>query len=214
MELLIATLETLQMSVVSLFFSYLIGLPFGIITNETTKGRNPMIKFLHFICEIIIGAGRAIPFTILMVLVLPLTRLLVGTGVGTTATIVPLTIAAIPFVARTVANSLDLVEEEIVEAAKLDGSSRLRLSIKIKLGSRLFDIISSMGLTSVAIISYTAISGMLGGGGLGNYAIVKGYYQYDWFSVLWATLIIIAIVCLFQWGFKFLSKLVDWRKGK
>lgn len=214
MELLNATLETLQMSLFSLFFSYLIGLPFGVITSETAKSKRPTVVFIHFICEVVIGAGRAIPFTILMVLVLPFTRLLVGTGVGTTATIVPLTIAAIPFVARTVANSLDLVENEIVEAAKLDGSSKIRLAIKIKLGSRLFDIISSMGLTSVAIVSYTAISGMLGGGGLGNYAIIKGYYQYDWFSVLYATLIIIAIVCLFQWGFKLLSKLVDWRKGK
>lgn len=128
------------------------------------------------------------------------------------ATIVPLTIAAIPFVARTIANSLDLVENDIVEAAKIDGASNLKIALKIKLQSRLFDIISSMGLTSVAIISYTAISGMLGGGGLGNYAIIKGYYQYNWLSVLWATLIIIGIVCLFQWGFKFLSKLVDWRK--
>lgn len=214
MELLQATLETLEMSLISLFFSYLVGLPFGILTCETSQTGVMPQRIVHFICEVVIGAGRAIPFSILMVLVLPLTRILVGTGVGTTATIVPLTIAAIPFVARTVANSLDLVNEEIVEAAKLDGASKLNLALRIKLGSRLFDIVSSMGLTSVAIVSYTAISGMLGGGGLGNYAIVKGYYQYQWISVLWATLIIIGIVCLFQWGFKLLSKLVDWRKVK
>lgn len=214
MELIKATLETMQMSIISLLFSYLVGLPLGILTSETSRTGVMPQKILHFFCEIFIGAGRAIPFTILMVLVLPLTRLLVGTGVGTTATIVPLTIAAIPFVARTVANSIDLVDEEIVEASKLDGASKFRIAINIKLGSRLFDIISSMGLTSVAIVSYTAISGMLGGGGLGNYAIINGYYRYDWFSVLWATIIIIAIVCLFQWGFKLLSKLVDWRKSK
>lgn len=214
MGLLNAAFETLEMSALSLFFSYLIGLPFGLLTAETAKSKGFVLKILHFFCEILIGAGRAIPFAILMVLVLPFTRFLIGTGVGTAATIVPLTIAAIPFVARTVANSIDLVDDEIVEAAKLDGASTMFLAIRIKLGSRLFDIISSMGLTSVAIISYTAISGMLGGGGLGNYAIVKGYYQYDWFSVLYATLIIIVIVCLFQWGFKFLSKLVDWRKCK
>lgn len=211
-DLLKATLETLEMSALALVFSYVVGLPFGIITNETSKDGVIPNRIVHFICEIIIGAGRAIPFTILMILVLPFTRLLIGTGVGTAATIVPLTIAAIPFVARTVANSLDLVEYEIVEAAQIDGASRFKQAIVIKLGSRLFDVISSMGLTSVAIVSYTAISGMLGGGGLGNYAVVKGYYQYDWFSVLWATLIIIVIVCLFQWGFKMLSRLVDWRK--
>lgn len=213
-DLIKATLETLEMSSLALLFSYMLGLPIGILTNETSKFGVMPLKPINFICEIVIGAGRAIPFTILMVLVLPLTRLLVGTGVGTTATIVPLTIAAIPFVARTVANSMNLVELEIVEAALIDGANKIKVSIFIKLGSRLFDIISSMGLTSVAIISYTAISGMLGGGGLGNYAIIRGYYQYDWLSVLWATLIIIGIVCLFQWGFTFLSRLVDWRKRR
>ena len=214
MELWIATLETLEMSFVALAFSYLIGLPFGMLTNETKPDGVLPCRIIHFICEIVIGAGRAIPFTILMVLVLPFTRLLVGTGVGTTATIVPLTIAAIPFVARTVANSLNLVDVDVVEAAKIDGASWFSLSVKIKLGSRLFDIISSMGITSVAIVSYTAISGMLGGGGLGNYAVIKGYYQYDWLCVLWATLIIIVIVCLLQWGFNLISKLVDWRKTR
>lgn len=213
-DLFKATLETLEMSVLALLFSYIIGLPIGILTNETSKNGVCPCKPLNFICEILIGAGRAIPFTILMILVLPLTRFLVGTGVGTTATIVPLTIAAIPFVARTVANSLNLVDLDIVEASQIDGASRLKIIFFIKLGSRLFDIISSMGLTSVAIISYTAISGMLGGGGLGNFAVVRGYYRYDWMSVLYATLIIIGIVCLFQWGFTFLSKLVDWRKRK
>ena len=211
-DLLKATFETLEMSLLALLFSYIIGLPFGILTNETTKNGVFRNRIINFVCEIVIGAGRAIPFTILMILVLPLTRLLVGTGVGTTATIVPLTIAAIPFVARTVAHSLGLVEKEIVEAAMIDGASKLRIALKIKLASRGFDIISSMGLTSVAIVSYTAISGMLGGGGLGNYAVVNGYYRYDWLSVLWATLIIIGIVCLFQWVFTLLSKLVDWRK--
>lgn len=211
-ELLKATLETMEMSLLALLFSYIVGLPFGMLTNETRKNGVIPCKIINFVCEIIIGAGRAIPFTILMVLVLPFTRLLVGTGVGTTATIVPLTIAAIPFVARTVANSLNLVDYDIVEAALVDGASKFKIATKIKLGSRLFDIISSMGLTSVAIVSYTAISGMLGGGGLGNYAVVKGYYQYDWLCVLWATLIIIGIVCLFQWGFTLLSRLVDWRK--
>ena len=211
-DLLKATFETLEMSLLALLFSYIIGLPFGVLTNETTKNGVFRNRIINFVCEIVIGAGRAIPFTILMILVLPLTRLLVGTGVGTTATIVPLTIAAIPFVARTVAHSLGLVEKEIVEAAMIDGASKLRIALKIKLASRGFDIISSMGLTSVAIVSYTAISGMLGGGGLGNYAVVNGYYRYDWLSVLWATLIIIGIVCLFQWVFTLLSKLVDWRK--
>ena len=206
-----ATLETLYMTGVSMFASYLLGLPLGIISNETRKsGLYPNVV-IHAIVEFIIGLGRAIPFTILMVLALPLTRLLVGTGVGTTATIVPLTLAATPFVARLVSISLNQVEREIVEAAKIDGASKFKIIFKISIGSRLFDIIEGMGTSSVAIVSYTAISGTLGGGGLGNYAITKGYYQYDWLSVALATGVIVAIVILLQWVFRLISKAFDWR---
>lgn len=206
-----AALETLYMTGVSMFASYLLGLPLGIISNETRKsGLYPNVV-IHAIVEFIIGLGRAIPFTILMVLALPLTRLLVGTGVGTTATIVPLTLAATPFVARLVSISLNQVEREIVEAAKIDGASKFKIIFKISIGSRLFDLIEGMGTSSVAIVSYTAISGTLGGGGLGNYAITKGYYQYDWLSVALATGVIVAIVILLQWVFRLISKAFDWR---
>lgn len=206
-----ATFETLYMTIVSLGISYLIGLPLGILTNETRKDGLFPCLVIHGLFEFIIGFGRAIPFTILMVLVLPLTRLLVGTGVGTTATIVPLSISAIPFVARLVSISMNQVEREIIEASKIDGASKFKIIFRICLGSRLYDLLEGMGTSSVAIISYTAISGTLGGGGLGNYAITKGYYQYDWLAVLYATLIIVGIVCLFQWVFRLLSKLFDWR---
>ena len=212
MELLIATYEIIKMTVISLLFAYVFGLPLGVLTNETDDSGMMKCKPLHWVCEFIIGFGRAIPFTILMVLALPLTRLLIGTGIGSTACIVPLVLAAIPFVARIVAQSLDQVDKWIIEAARLDGKSKLCIIIKIKIGSRLFDIINSIGTTSVAIISYTAICGMLGGGGLGNYAIVKGYYQYDWLSVAYSTAIIVVIVCGFQWLFRFISRLIDWRK--
>lgn len=214
MELITATFETLEMTGIALLCAYLIGLPLGVISNETDKSKKWFNKAIHFICQIIIGTGRAIPFTILMVLALPLTRLLVGTGVGTAATIVPLTLATVPFVAKIVEQSLDQVTQDIIEAACIDGASKIKLIFKIKIGSRLFDLINSCGITSVAIVSYTAIAGMLGGGGLGNYAITKGYYHYEWLKVLYATLIIVAIVCFLQWLFKFLSKLVDWRKAK
>ena len=212
MDLLVATGETLYMSVASLFFSYVLGLPLGVLTCETdTDGLFPN-RVVHAILNVIIGAGRAIPFTILMVLVLPLTRLLVGTGVGTTATIVPLTLAATPFVARTIEQSLEQVTYDVVQSAKIDNAPILKIIIKIKLGSRLFDIVNSLGLTSIAIISYTAMAGTLGGGGLGNYALVYGYYRYDWWKVAQATVIVIVIVCIFQWGFKLLSKPLDWRR--
>lgn len=206
-----ATLETLEMTCLSLLFSYIIAIPLGILTNETNKNGLIPNKVVHFICNTVIGFGRAVPFTILMVLSLPLTRFLVGTGIGTTATVVPLTLAAAPFVARTLEQSLEQVDPWVVKAAKIDKASKLRIIIKIKLGSRMFDIVNSIGLTSVAIISYTAMSGAVGGGGLGNYALTHGFYRYDWISVLWATLIIVVIVCAFQFIFKSLSKIFDWR---
>lgn len=212
MELLQATYETIKMSVLALFFSYLFGFPLGILTNETDKYGLFKNKIIHSVCEVIIGFGRAVPFTILMVLTLPLTRFIVGTGIGSTACVIPLTIAAVPFVGRQVSQSLDQVDFWVVRAAKIDNASKLKIILKIKVGSRLFDIVSTIGNTSIAIISYTAICGMLGGGGLGNYAIVKGYYQYDWASVAIATVIIVAIVCVFQWFFKLISRLIDWRK--
>lgn len=210
-ELMTAALETLEMTVLSLVFSYLIAIPLGIITNETNEGGLFENKIVNFILNVIIGFGRAVPFTILMVLSLPLTRLLIGTGIGTTATVVPLTLAAVPFVARTLEQSLDQCDSSIVEAGRIDGISNFNIIFRIKLGSRMFDIVNSIGLTSVAIISYTAMAGAVGGGGLGNYALTHGFYRYDWNAVMLATIIIVVIVCVFQFAFKALSKLFDWR---
>ena len=212
-DLLRATVETIHMTVCSVGLSYLIGLPLGVLTCETAKNGLFESKVINSICNFIIGTGRAIPFTILMVLALPLTRILVGTGIGTTATIIPLTLAAIPFVARTIEQSLMQVDYWVVKAAQIDNASKIKIIVKIKIGSRLFDIMSSLGLTSIAIISYTCMAGAVGGGGLGNYALTHGFYRYDWFSVLYATLIIIAIVLVCQYLSKLLSRLFDYRKN-
>ena len=199
------------MTIVSLFLSYAFALPFAILTNESSPlGLFPN-RILNMICNVIIGIGRAIPFTILMVLILPLTRVLVGTGVGTNAVIVPLTFAATPFVARVIEQSLNEVSKEIVEAAMVDGIGKLKIIFCIKIGSRMYEIVNSVGITSIAIVSYTAMSGAVGGGGLGSYALTHGYYRYDWLSVLWATIIIVIIVLLLQLISKCLSKIWDWR---
>lgn len=210
-DLFKATAETLWMTIASLVLSYVFALPLAILTNETTeKGLIPN-RAINTACNVIIGIGRAIPFTILMVLVLPLTRILVGTGVGTNAVIVPLTFAAVPFVARVIEQSLSEVTKDIIEAAKIDGASKIKIIFKVKIGSRMYDIVNSIGITSIAIVSYTAMSGAVGGGGLGNYALTYGYYRYDWLSVLWATIIIVIIVILLQLISKALSKIWDWR---
>lgn len=199
------------MTVASLFLSYAFALPLAILTNESSpRGLFPN-QILNMICNVIIGIGRAIPFTILMVLILPLTRVLVGTGIGTNAVIIPLTFAAVPFVARVIEQSLNEVSKEIVEAAMVDGVGKLKIIFRIKIGSRMYDIVNSVGITSIAIVSYTAMSGAVGGGGLGSYALTHGYYRYDWLSVLWATIIIVLIVLLLQLISKSLSKIWDWR---
>lgn len=213
MELLTATFETLEMTLMSLLFSYILGLPLGILTCETSKNGLLENKIINSILNTIIGVGRSIPFTILMVLALPITRILVGTGIGTTATIVPLTIAATPFVARTIEQSLLQVDYWVIKAAQIDNASKIKIIFKIKIGSRLFDILSSLGITSIAIISYTCMAGAVGGGGLGNYALTNGFYRYDWMSVFYATLIIIGIVLIFQWIPKVLCRIFDYRKS-
>lgn len=210
-DLVKATLETIWMTIASLVLSYVFALPLAILTNETTQDGLIPNRAINAACNVIIGIGRAIPFTILMVLVLPLTRILVGTGVGTNAVIVPLTFAAVPFVARVIEQSLSEVTKDIIEAAKIDGASKIKIIFRVKIGSRMYDIVNSIGITSIAIVSYTAMSGAVGGGGLGNYALTHGYYRYDWLSVLWTTIIIVIIVILLQLISKALSKIWDWR---
>lgn len=213
MELFNATLETLEMTLISLMLSYLLGMPLGILTAETAPNGLYENRIINKICNIIIGIGRAVPFTILMVLVLPFTRFLIGTGIGTTATIVPLTIAAVPFVARTIEQSMLQVDYWVIKAAQIDNTPKIKIIFRVKIGSRLYDIMNSVGLTSIAIISYTCMSGAVGGGGLGNYALTYGFYRYDWMSVFYATLIIVGIVIAFQWMSKVASRLFDYRKN-
>lgn len=213
MELFNATLETLEMTLISLMLSYLLGMPLGILTAETAPNGLYENRIINKICNIIIGIGRAVPFTILMVLVLPFTRFLIGTGIGTTATIVPLTIAAVPFVARTIEQSMLQVDYWVIKAAQIDNTPKIKIIFRVKIGSRLYDIMNSVGLTSIAIISYTCMSGAVGGGGLGNYALTYGFYRYDWMSVFYATLIIVGIVIAFQWMSKVAGRLFDYRKN-
>lgn len=210
-ELMVATLETLEMTMIALCVAYLLGIPLGVLTHESSDHGLFPNKVIHTICNIAIGFRRAVPYTIMMVLCLPLTRFLIGTGIGTTATIVPLSIASTPVVARYIETSLDQVDKWSVRAAKIDNTPILKIIWRVELGSRLFDIINSIGTVSISIISYTAMAGIMGGGGLGNYAIVYGYYRYDWLSVVWATLIIIFIVLMFQLVTRLISRLLDYR---
>ena len=209
-DLFVATLETLQMTFVSLLFSYLFGMPLAFIFVETKEnGLFPNVV-INKILDVVIAIGRAIPFIILMVLILPFTRLLVGTGIGTTAVIVPLSVAATPFVARVIEQELIKVDRWIIVAARIDNASKLKIMFKIKFLSILPGFINGLGITAIAILGYTTMAGTVGGGGLGNYAIVYGFQRYNWVAVLLATSIIVVLVFMIQSICQFLARLLKY----
>lgn len=201
-----ATLETAIMTAVPLLASYVLGIPIAFLCLETGKGGLFPNVPIHAAIQAFIAVGRAIPFVMFMVLMLPFTRWLIGTGTGTWAVTVPMTICATPFVSRMIETSLKEAEVETIEAAKVDGAGNLRLMAQIEFAQVLPEIVDGMGVTSIAILGYTTMAGTLGGGGLGSYAIAKGIQRYDWVAALAATAIIVAMAFVAQTSFRFASE--------
>ena len=193
-----ATYETLYMSFLSLVISYLIALPLGSIVSETRPGGLFPNRVINFILNRVVDIGRSIPFILLVVFLFPFTRILIGTAIGTKAMIVPLTICAIPFEVRLIEEILSEVPYSIIEAAKIDGASNLKIIIRIKWACKVPYLVNSIGITLINIIGYSAMAGVVGGGGLGNYAIVYGFQRFNWNIIAQSVVIIVAIVCLIQ----------------
>ena len=193
-----ATYETLYMSFLSLVISYLIALPLGSIVNETRPGGLFPNRVINFILNRVVDIGRSIPFILLVVFLFPFTRMLIGTAIGTKAMIVPLTICAIPFEVRLIEEILSEVPYSIIEAAKIDGASNLKIIIRIKWACKVPYLVNSIGITLINIIGYSAMAGVVGGGGLGNYAIVYGFQRFNWNIIAQSVVIIVVIVCLIQ----------------
>ena len=193
-----ATLETLYMSFVSLFISYFIALPLGSIVSETRPGGLFPNRIINFVLNRIVDIGRSIPFILLVVFLFPFTRILVGTAIGTKAIIVPLTICAIPFEIRLIEEILSEVPYSIIEAAKIDGASNLKIIIRIKWACKLPYLVNALGITLINIIGYSAMAGVVGGGGLGNYAIVYGFQRFNWNIIAQSVVIIVLVVCIIQ----------------
>ena len=145
-----------------------------------------------------VDIGRSIPFILLVVFLFPFTRMLIGTAIGTKAMIVPLTICAIPFEVRLIEEILSEVPYSIIEAAKIDGASNLKIIIRIKWACKVPYLVNSIGITLGNIIGYSAMAGVGGGGGLGNYAIVYGFQRFNWNIIAQSVVIIVVIVCLIQ----------------
>ena len=206
-----ATIETLYMSFVSLIISWAVALPLGSLVSETRPGGLFPSRIANFILNRIIDIGRSIPFILLVVFLFPFTRLLIGTAIGTTAMIVPLTICAIPFEARLVEEALSEVPYSIVEAAKIDGASNLMIIIRIKWACKVPYLVNSVGISLINIIGYSAMAGVVGGGGLGNHAIVYGFQRFNWNIIAIDVVVIVIIVCLIQIINNLLVRFLLWR---
>lgn len=198
-EIPFALWETVYVTVLSTLFSIIIGLPLGVLLVAGEKnGVLPLPKPVMHILNVVINLLRSVPFLILMILVFPLTRLIIGTTVGTTASIVPLVIAAFPFVARLVESSLREVNPNIIEAAQSMGASPFKIIVKVMIPESFPSLISNFTIAITTILGYTAMSGIIGGGGLGKIAINYGYYRYKYLVMLIAVIILIILVQIFQ----------------
>ncbi len=203
------TLETLYMTIAATGFSYLAGLPLGItlvVTEE--KGILPRKK-LNMILGSIINIVRSAPFIILLIAVIPLTRLIVGTSIGSTASIVPLVIGATPFVARMVETSIKEIDRGVIEAAQSMGSSPWQIIWKVMIPETLPSLILGASITTITLIGYSAMAGAVGGGGLGDLAIRYGYYRYQK-DIMFLTIgLLVLIVQIIQSFGSYLSRKID-----
>ena len=190
--------ETLYVTVAAMFFAVLLGLPLGVLLVVGEKnGLAPLPGWLMKTLNVIINLLRSVPFLILMILLFPLTRAIIGTAVGTLASIVPLTIAAFPFVARLVESSLRELNPNIIEMSRSMGASPMQTIVKVMIPEAIPSLISNATI-AITILGYTAMSGIIGGGGLGKIAINYGYYRYKYLVMLLAVILLIVIVQVFQ----------------
>jgi D-methionine transport system permease protein len=193
-----ATLETIYMVLGSTVFSVILGfIPAIILTLTADDGLKPN-KIIYNILDILVNIFRSFPFIILMVIVIPVTRAIAGKAIGTTAALVPLTISAIPFVARVIESALRGVDPGLIEAAKSFGASDGQIIFRVYLKEALPSILSGITLTMISLIGYSAMGGAIGAGGLGDVAIRKGYQGYNFNYLLVTSIILIVFVQIIQ----------------
>lgn len=198
-EFLLATWQTLYVTLIATLFAFIIGLPLGVLlVAGEENGVRPLPKPVMHVLSVIINLLRSVPFLILMIMVFPLTRLIVGTAVGTVASIVPLTVAAFPFVARLAKSSLREVNPNIIEAAQSMGATPFQIITKVMIPESVPSLISNGTIAITTILGYSAMSGIIGGGGLGKIAINYGYYRYKYLVMLAAVVLLIVLVQIFQ----------------
>ena len=198
-EFPLAIWETLYVTVVATALAIVLGLPLGVLLVAGEKGGVlPLPGWIMKTLGVIINLLRSVPFLILMMVVFPLTRLIVGTAVGTVASIVPLTIAAFPFIARLVESSLREVNPNIIEMAQSMGASPLQIICKVMLPESVPSLINNAAIAITTILGYSAMGGAIGAGGLGKLAIMYGYNKYNYPVMILAVIVLVVLVQLFQ----------------
>lgn len=190
--------NTLYMVICSTLIALLIGVPLGVILTITDQGHLKENRSLHQILGSIVNIGRSFPFAILMVALIPFTRWIVGTSLGTTASIVPLSIAAIPFMARLVESSLKEVDKGMIEAAIVMGSTPWQIISMVLIPESLPSLILATTTTIINLIGYSAMAGTMGGGGLGKIAIQYGYQRFNVFLMAVTVIVLIILVQMIQ----------------
>ncbi len=198
--LAVGTLETLYMTLVSTAIAYLIGIPLGVILYITAENGIRRNRAVNMVVGVIVNIVRSVPFLILLVAILPFTRAVAGTTIGSTATIVPLVVASAPYVARMVESSLKEIDAGVIEASRAMGSSAWQMITKVFLPEARPSLLVGATISLATILSYSAMAGFVGGGGLGAIAINYGYYRYQGDIMLITVCLLVVVVQIFQEG--------------
>ena len=204
--------ETLYMTLLSTLMGYVIGLPMGVLLAVSDKDGLKPNRVLYRILDVIANIVRSIPFLILLILLIPFTRMIVGKSYGSTATVVPLVIAAGPFIARMVESSLKEVDEGVIEAARSMGASNLRIIVKVLLVDARTSLINGATIAVGTILGYSAMAGTIGGGGLGDIAIRYGYHRYQADIMIVTVVLLVILVQIFQMVGTTLANRLDKRR--
>nr|WP_087435936.1 methionine ABC transporter permease [Paenibacillus apiarius] len=198
-EVSTATTDTFLMMLFSVLFTFIIGLPLGVLLYLTGKSSGAAAKTVYAMLSFIVNILRSVPFVILMIAIIPLTRVIMGTSIGVEGTIPPLVIAAAPFFARLVETSLREVDRGVIEAAQAMGASTWQIVRKVLLPEAMPGLIAGTTITAVTLVTYTAMSGLIGGGGLGDLAIRYGYHRYEFEVMIVSIVVMVLLVQVLQW---------------
>jgi len=190
--------ETLYMTLMSTLVGYVFGLPLGITLSVTDKDGLSPNKKVYKVLDVIVNVTRSIPFLILLILLIPFTRLVVGRSTGSTATIIPLVVAAVPFIARMVESSINEVDQGVIEAARSMGAGNIRIIVNVLLVEAKTSLITGSTIAIGTILGYSAMAGTVGGGGLGDIAVRYGYYRYQSDIMIVTVILLVILVQIFQ----------------